>query len=131
MDSVQKLSTTVWHQKEDGSIEAFNISTIERDSSAATCYPPPRFNETMVWALDASMKRLDIVAHVGDGPCFKQHMKMCEAFFTHGKFEEPEDEEPEPTKWYVECNDGIFGPYDNYEEAASDADRTDGIIITR
>lgn len=130
MNSVPKLSTTVWHEKPDGQWERFLVSTIERDSSAATNYPPPRYHETMVWTLDANMKRGDIVAQTGDGPCVKQHMKMCEAFYTHGKFEEPEDDEEEKVQWYVQDDDGKrHGPYDDYEEAKCDADRINGIIV--
>lgn len=132
MNSIHKLSTTVWYERPDGQFDRFLVSTIERDSSAAI-YPPPRYHETIVWTLDANMVRGDIVAHVGDGPCIKQHMKMCEAFYVHGKFEEPDkesDEESEKVRLYVQDDEGKrHGPYDDYEEAKIDADRIDGIIV--
>ncbi len=130
MDSIKKISSYVWYQ-EDGKRFCFFVSTMERDSSAAVNYPPPRFDETMAWEYNYdTMVRGDIVAHVGDGECFKQHFNVCKALAKYGKYEEPNQDEEEKVQWYVQDDEGKrHGPYDDFEEAKTDADRIDGIIV--
>ena len=77
-----KLKSYVWHGE-----QCFFVSTIERDSSAMVAPPPPRFNETIAWEYNYSLRERGCqVAHVGDGPAFTQHTEVCRQLFADGKY---------------------------------------------
>jgi hypothetical protein len=81
--NVRKLKSYVWHGE-----QCFFVSTIERDSSAASEPPPRRFHETIVWEYDwETTERGEMVAQDGSHSGLK-HFEICKQIYLHGKYDD-------------------------------------------
>jgi hypothetical protein len=87
MTSETQLQTYLQHNG-----QWFFVSTIERDSSACTEPPVPRYNETIVWTWDNERKvRGEQVAIAGDGRACDQHFDVCESMYRYGRYPESDE----------------------------------------
>jgi len=86
---IQQLKSYVWHHATG---QCFFVSTNERDSSAATQPPVPRYMETLVWLVEwETDRRGPIVVQVAGGPAFNQHFEVCRQLWQTGKYVEAEE----------------------------------------
>lgn len=94
MNDTRQIKSYVWHGD-----KCFFVSTIERDSSAATEPPPRRFNETLVWEYDWDSAERGMMLHQeGDG-CSRItiHLEVCQQLYRNGTYDNEAAEQTKAT----------------------------------